>query len=451
MLKQTIFVGIALIFILTGASAQNLPVVPRPLAFPNVQSFPAFPQYNNPQNKQPINPYTQRQPNPYNQNGLSDIQQRNQAKIEEDMKTYQQMQMEIQLQSDIKMLIETGFPTQSDIYDTSAYEKAFNEIDSMLNGSQPMNLGRAIFFVENAYYGDSLNYAAYRKAIQSKVELCNAKIKEEKLNGQDNIVKNMMLFSLLTDTMKIRTKGRTVTSYPLKYDLYDYKSEANFDSHFVTKLMRTSVGQCYSLPLYYLVLAEEMGAEAYWSLSPKHSFVKIKDENGAWYNLELTCGAVLTDAHYMNNSYIKAEALQHRIYLEPLDKTNTVARMLLELAGGYYTKYDLDDFYLKCVDTAAIYLSNNLDTLRCKSAYETRLTMLLANLLQAPNPEILKIKSPEAYKHYEKMQSLYKQIDDLGYEELPESTYAQWLEHIEKLKKESEKQEKMFILPLRRE
>jgi len=71
--------------------------------------------------------------------------------------------------------------------------------------------------------------------------------------------------------------------------LDDYKSEKHFDSHFVTKLMRSGIGQCYSMPLYYLILAEKIGAKAYWSFSPKHSFVKIQDKNGVWYNLELTC------------------------------------------------------------------------------------------------------------------------------------------------------------------
>ncbi len=44
----------------------------------------------------------------------------------------------------------------------------------------------------------------------------------------------------------------------------------------------------------------------------------------------------------------------------------------------------------------------------------------------------------------------YKQIDDLGYEELPKGIYAKWLKHVEKLKKESEKEEKTFVFPLHR-
>lgn len=425
----------------TGLSAQVLPTIPT-IATPRPHVFPNYShnqQPTNPYSRQPVFPNTGSPVNPYNPNELTDIQKRNEAMYAEDM---MHMQMEMQRQADIKMLIESGFPSQSDIHNTSCFQKAFNEIESMLKGNQPLNLGKAVFLAENAYYGDSIDYTDYQRAIKAKVEFCKAKIREEKMDGQNNVVKCMMLFSALTDTLKLKSNGRTLTSFPLKYNLDDYQSRISYDSHFVTKLMKTGMGQCQSMPLYYLILAEEMGADAYWSFSPKHSFVKIKDENGAWYNLELTCGAILSDAHYMNNSYIKAEALQKRTYLEPLDKTNIVAEMLVQLAREYRTKYGMDDFYLKCIDTAAQHLSNDLDALRCKADYQTQLTLVLANLLNAPNPEKLKEVSPQAYTHYEKMIGLYKQIDDLGYEDLPEGIYARWLAHIARLKEQQDKKEK---------
>jgi len=235
----------------------------------------------------------------------------------------------------------------------------------MLKGEKPLNLGRAVFLVENAFYENSMDYSDYQKTIKDKVRLCNQKIQEEKLDRNNNLVKNMMLFRLISDTLKFKKTGTKAysTHLPIKYDYDDYQSEKYYDSHFVTKLMRSGVGQCHSMPLYYLILAEEMGAEAYWSFSPRHSFVKIQDEKGAWYNIELTCGAILSDAHYMNNSYIKAEAIRNRLYLEPIDKTNAVAEMLVNLARYYSAKYGLDDFYLQCVDTAMLYLSNDINAL----------------------------------------------------------------------------------------
>lgn len=391
------------------------------------------------------------QVNPFNSIDNEAIQKRNQQIINEAVEYQRQNTLRNQTQSDVQMLATSGFPSQSDQSGTSSYYKAFEEINNMLEGKQPLNLGRAVFLVENAYYNNSLDYSDYQKKINDQIQFCKEKIREDKLDGTNNMVKNMMLFRLISDTLKVKPLGSefSVTHFPIKYDLYDYKSEKNFDSHFVTKLMRSGAGQCYSMPLYYLVLAEKIGAKANLAYSPQHSFVKIQDEKGTWYNLELTCNAILSDAHYMNSGYIKAEAIRHRIYLEPLSKKETVAHLLVELGGSYYEKFGLDDFYLKCADTSAQYLSNKLDPLIMKAAYEERLTLTLAKLLDAKKPEIMQEKSPESYKHYEKMQSLYKQIDDLGYEELPAGIYERWLKHVNDLKTKEKKQKKTITLNLK--
>jgi hypothetical protein len=428
--------GIVFIFCLTGLSAQNIG---------NIGQLPVM---NAPQAPNPF-PFNRPQNNPYNPNEWSNIQKQNAAIINDS----EHLQAEIQRQSAIQSLTANGFPSQSyqDPEGTNCFYQAFEEINTMLKGDQALNLGRVVFLVENAYYGNTLDYADYQKTIKDNVQLCHQKIKEEKLNGNNNMVKNMMLFRFLSDTLKIKAQGteKMLTHYPIRYNLDDYESKINYDSHFVTKLMQSNFGQCHSMPLYYLVLAEEMGAEAYWSFSPRHSFVKVQDEKGAWYNIELTCRAILSDAHYMNSGYIKAEAIRNRLYLEPMDKTNITAEMLVNLARYYFVKYGMDDFYLQCLNTAEQYLSNPVNALMMESVYEARLVTTLGYLLDAKSPEILKEKSPEAYQHYEKRQALYQKIDDLGYEELPEDLYAIWLQHVAKLKAESEQQKVTLMQTIR--
>jgi hypothetical protein len=429
---------IPLVVFVFDLSAQTIPAVG------NSQ----LPVIEAPQAPNPIQYQSQSQPSdPYNPNESTDIRRRNEALINEATEYQRRIDSKLQKEADIRLLTTKGFPSQSYQNGTACYYQAFDEIQNMLQGKQSMNLGRAIFVVENAYYDNALNYTDFRKTIKDNAMFCYQKIRQEKLNMNSNMVKNMMIFRFISDTLKIKQQGmeKMITHLPVKYDYDDYKSEKNFDSHFVTKLLRSQTGQCYSMPLYYLILAEEMGSKAYWSFSPMHSFVKIQDDNGGWSNLELTCNGILSDAHYMNNSYIKAEAIRHRIYLEPMDKKEIIADRLLELARGYYKKYGLDDFYLKCIDTATQYLSNHVNALILKDFYEERLTMTLAYLLDAKKPEIMKEKSPEAYKHYEKMQELNKQIDDLGYEDLPASVYATWLSYIAKQKEKSEKQKSILI------
>lgn len=322
----------------------------------------------------------------------------------------------------------------------------------MLKGDTPLNLGRAVFLIENAYYNNAIDYNEYRSSIKNSADFCNQIMEKEKLDKNDNLVKNMMIFRYMSDTLEIRDKAtqKKLFHYPVKYNLEDYDSHINYDSHFVTTLMRTGKGQCQSMPLYYLVLAEEMGAEAYWSFSPRHSFVKIQDEKDNWYNVELTCQAILSDTHYMNNGFIKAEAIQNGLYLEPMEKKKAIAELLTHLMRGYYKKYGYDDFILNCADTVMQYSPNSVSALMFKADYETKLTLTLAHLLQAPKPDIMKEMSPEAYTHFEQMQTLYKQMDDLGYEELPSDLYQRWLDHIAKEKAKANKLPSIF-LKLRKE
>ena len=410
------------------------------LSAQNIGNMGRLPVITTPTAPNPYQPFQPRsQNNPYNPHELTDIQRRNQAVIDEDIVS---MQAEIQKQSAIKQLINNGFPSQSyqDSEGTAHFYNAFEEINSMLKGEKPLNLGRAVFLVENAFLGNSLDYSAYQDFINNKVQLCNRKITEEKLNPSNNMVKNMLLFRLISDTLTFKNSSSegTAMHLPVVYDYEGYDYRNHYGTQFVNYLMQNNIGQCHSMPLYYLVLAEAIGAEAYWSFSPHHSFVKIKDEDGRWYNLELTCNAVLSDAHYMNHSYIKAEAIRNRLYLEPMDKKTVVAQMLIELAGGYFEKYGMDDFYLQCADTAEPYLPNNFYVLLLKASYETRLTAIIAHLLNAQNPDMLKEKSPEAYNRHIRKHELYKQIDALGYEEMPPEIYSDWLRHISKQKENHE-------------
>lgn len=447
MIKKRISIAYILSFFVLNLLAQGSPVVipSLPVIKPNIVTTPNN-IFNLP-NSQTITPQN------YQQDAaiITNVQQRNAALLRE-VEEHQQMLGEIQRQTDIQMLLIGGFPSLAHNEGTANYYNAFDEINSMLKGDTPLNIGRAIFLIENAYYNNAIDYNEYRSSIKSSVDFCNQIIEDEKLDRNDNLVKNMMLFRFMSDTLEIKDKAtkKKLFHYPVKYNLDDYDSHISFDSHFVTTLMRTGKGQCESMPLYYLTLAEEMGAEAYWSFSPKHSFVKIQDEKNNWYNVELTCQGILSDTHYMNNGFIKAEAIQNGLYLEPMEKKKAVAELLNHLMRGYYKRYGYDDFILKCADTVMQYSPNSVGALMFKADYETQLTLTLAHLLQAPKPDIMKEMSPEAYTHFEQMQALYKQMDDLGYEELPNDLYARWLDHIAKEKAKADKLPSIF-LKLRRE
>jgi hypothetical protein len=392
-------------------------------------------QYQHNLNRQPTNPY--------NPNAASEIQKRNQAVLRE---VYAYNEDQRQRQAAIKTLLSSGFPSQAD-KDSIYFHQAFEEILAMLENKKPLNLGRTVFLIENAWYGNSLNYFEYQNFINNKVQLCRQKIAEEKLDGKNNMVKNMMLFRLIADTLHFKGAGKEemTTHLPIQYDNDDFESKKNYDSHFVTKLMRSGIGQCHSMPLYYLILAEVIGAEAYWALAPHHGFIKIKDENNAWYNIELTCNAILSDAHYVNHSYIKAEAIRSKLYLNPLDKKDIVIEMLLNLVKYYSKKYGFDNFFLRCINTILEYSPNNLGSLMFKFGYNKHLVLALAHILEAKNEDILLQKLPEALGYIEEMGKVVKQIDDLGYEDTPPELYAIWLDYIAKQKEKLEQNKNVLL------
>jgi hypothetical protein len=346
-------------------------------------------------------------------------------------------------------LLVNGFSSfaNKDSIGTAFFYSAFAEIDSMLNGTKELNIARAVFLVENAFKGNTLNHLDYQDFIKRKTVFCNRIIKEFKQNPNDNLAKNMAIFRLLTEQVPFKNNRKEETEYhlPIQYDYHDYQSKKYFDSHFVTKLMASNVSQCYSMPLYYLILAEAMKAEAYWSLSPRHGFVKIKDEKGNWYNIELTCKSILSDAHYANNSYIKAEALRNKIYLEPLDKKQVIAYQLLNLAQSYYQKYGLDDFYLQCVNAVPQYVPNSVEALKMQASYYQNVLSHAAKLLHIPDLQSFGNLQPLADKTLSRLDVYYQEIDNLGYEKTPDIIYENWLQYIEEQKLISDKNRTMIL------
>lgn len=381
--------------------------------------------------------YHQHQTEVYDPHEISRRNLENQRIIEESIAHMKERENTMKV---ARQLIDSGFPSWVGTEGTEYFFSAFEELRKMLSDSLPMNLGRAVFITENAFLGNILDYNSFESSLQKRVDLCKWKLSELKKKRQDDFTKNAVLYSLMTDTLTIRQPGteRQIVHYPVQYNLDDYKSEKDYTSHFITTLLATNRGQCYSMPMLYMILAEKLRAEACLSFAPRHSLVKIRGHNGEWYNLELTCGYILSDYHYANHNYIKTEAIRSGLYLSALDKKETVASMMVQLGRYYLVKYGYDPFILQCTGEAKKYMKVPLDALMLEADYETRLTMEVARLLNAPNPQVLKEKCPEAYRHYERMHEIYNKIDDTGYEEMPENVYQRWLEHVER-EKEKEK------------
>lgn len=341
-------------------------------------------------------------------------------------------------------IIQHELPSNMGMSGTEFYFHAFDKLTKMLNDEIPPNLKDAVFTVENAYFEAQFNRNEYDKAIEDLITIAYQKATEDKYNWNNSITKNVMLFRVLSDTLKIKAphKEGYTTSYPMKYDFNDFRGEQNWSKMFVTKLLATKSGQCHSLPLLYLILCEEVGTEASLAYSPSHSYIKFPDKNGNWYNLELTNGRIVSDAFIVGSGFVTAEAIKNGTYMQPQTKKQIITQCLSDLAMGYVHKYGYDSFIGQCTDSILKHDPKNLAGLMIKANYETVKFEYVVNQVGRPHPDILKEQYPQIYQLLEDRNISYRNVDNTGFREMPKEAYEHWLNSINEEKEKREHDEK---------
>ena len=91
-------------------------------------------------------------------------------------------------------------------------------------------------------------------------------MQEEKLDKNDGLAKLMMIFRILSEVIEVKEPGseKTIIHHPMKYDFEDYRADVNTSNYMVSKLLAQNTEQCHSMPLLFLILAEELETEAFW-------------------------------------------------------------------------------------------------------------------------------------------------------------------------------------------
>ena len=344
--------------------------------------------------------------------------------------------------------IQYNIPSKADKQAAESYRKAAKLLNNMLNGTIPIRLKDAVFTVDNTFTKGNLDYSKYNKAIQTLVTTAKLAAKQEGYNWNDPITRNAMLFRVMADTLKIKTpnKESTITSYPMRYNYDDYNGAKDWMSMSVSKLLATQKGQCHSMPLLYLIMCEATNTEASLAYSPRHSYVKFKDQTGKWYNLELTNGFITSDALIIGSGFITSEALKNKIYMEPQTKKEAIAECLNDLASNYVHDYGYDGFTKQCADSALKYAPNNLRSMSMKAICLTEQFKYVVNQVGRPHPDSLRVHYPKIYKILEERNKTYRWLDESGYKEMPEEAYNKWLNFIGREKEKQEKQDKTRFL-----
>lgn len=326
--------------------------------------------------------------------------------------------------------------------DLQTFENALQQLKTLVKNPHS-TLEQAFYITESAYGKPYLTKQEFSNQINKSVTFIETWMKQNNINPNDNEAKHLAIQKFMSEPLVISesmvskehgTILKTKQHLPFFYDYNDYQAEQDYRNFFVTKALATGGGQCNSMPMVYLLLAEKLNAPTYLTFAPQHSFIKYPNNKGDITNYEPTSNWRINDLWYQENLFISPEAIRSGIYLDTLNKQKIIAQCILELATQYTYKmpFGNGEFIKKCLYEASLYYPkhNNINSYFLYSVY---LKGSLQNFLIHNNiANIEQIKDNEfAYS----LQKEYKQneayIKELGYQDMPTEMYENMLKQHE--------------------
>lgn len=122
--------------------------------------------------------------------------------------------------------------------------------------------------------------------------------------------------------------------HPFAYDLDDPLGSI-YQNKLVSTYLRTRKGNCVSMPTLLIILGQKLGLYMTLSRAPQHEFVRLRDSNGRWINIEATSPDSPPDAIYINEMHVTPLAIRSGIYLRITTPRETVAAMINPLESSY--------------------------------------------------------------------------------------------------------------------
>ncbi|CAA7388029.1 tetratricopeptide repeat protein [Chryseobacterium fistulae] len=317
------------------------------------------------------------------------------------------------------------------------YNDAYQTIDNMLNDKQKYSFKDAVFSVENAYFQGKLDTVQLNNEIRFLTKFAKAIIANRDLNykqsDKDKVSKYAAIYSIMCQTLSIAVKDTVIQYKPFNYDFKDVFGHNDITNLFVSKLLTTKKGNCNSMPYLYKILAEELGETANLALAPNHVYIKHQIKSDGWYNTELTSGMFPQDSWLMASGYIHLDAIKNGVFMKALNNKESLALCLFDLAQAYNRNFPGNDgeFVLKAVNRA-IEISPNFAKaliLRAETHKQQFEKLMDKQNLSSTNPENLKKaqQDPKAKELMDLMIQEYGHIYDIGYRQMPEEMYLDWL------------------------
>jgi len=326
--------------------------------------------------------------------------------------------------------------------DTSQYQKdlaTFNEalaqLKALLSGTANPSLADAFYITESAWGNPYLSRKEYDQALDRSADFIRKWMQQNGLDAASNEDKHRAIQKFMSQKLTIsedsrnkdgKTRLRTVEHQPFFYDFEDYEARNDHRNFFVTKCLATGGGQCNSMPVVYLLLAERLGVPAYLSFAPQHALVKYRNNKDEIVNYEATTNWHINNLWYQENLFISPDAIRSGIYLDTLNKQKIIANCMLDLAIQYCRKMPNDNgkFLQDCLWESHFYFPKQ-NNIYAYFVYSMLLKGWLSAYIAAhhiTDPEQLR-NDTWAFGLQKEYQRNEGYIKELGYRDLPETLY----------------------------
>ena len=320
--------------------------------------------------------------------------------------------------------------------DLPNYLRAKREIKDQLSGKKPLSYKDAYYYAEAAYGSVHLTYEEYDRLIQQNKEYILQWLQQEGYNLEDQEALHYGIQRFLSDTLHLRVDdpdqvfdgNHLLTHNPFYYDYIDNDAVEDRRNYFVTKTLATGSGQCHTLPVTYLILAEALGIEANLTFIPLHSTVRYKNNAGMTLNYETTVNRFLPDQAYLDMQPAMAKGMKSGIFLKDMTKKQVVATVLIDLGVNFILEHWFADEKIvqDCILTSEKYFPNeeyvNTSSLWIKKkTLSNRFNALVEKHGVTDLNQIENI--PEVKMAYLRLKAFLQKANEIGLEEFPESEY----------------------------
>lgn len=198
------------------------------------------------------------------------------------------------------------------------------------------------------------------------------------------------------------------------YKLYGIRYDNSADSRtkrqnfFLHNTLDTRQGNCLSIPMLYMAVAQRLGYPVYAVTAPDHSFVRFVDPRLKEQNIELSASAGYSpDEDYAFNLNISQKAIRNGAYLRTLSRRHYLGVLLLQNALAFEEQGDLD---------RAIRYLEKAEEVDAKNVYFPR------NLAAMWIHKAKRQKSPEAVERFRKIAYEYRaKAEDMGWTRDPDA------------------------------